>query len=256
MYFFGAQFKSKTATVQTTDGFEILVEPNDLIGRHIYLTGEFDRSIVEVLCKFSEPGDVLLDIGANIGYVSTCFLNNVPRSSVIAVEPQPGILDILKTNLDRFGRYQLYPYALGNTDGEVFFSVNADNKGGSQVSDTGTIKVEMRSAARMFRDLNIDKLDLVKLDTEGCEEIILRDCASELEKLQPRAILFEELGKSGVRDILSGIRYRVFGIRKLLHKLELHPADLTSNFHDYIALSRKRPIPSAVMSTYKLTIEI
>ena len=39
MYFFGAQFKSKTATVQTTDGFEILVEPNGLIGRHIYLTG-------------------------------------------------------------------------------------------------------------------------------------------------------------------------------------------------------------------------
>jgi hypothetical protein len=103
----------------------------------------------------------------------------------------------------------------------------------------------------MFYELNIDKLDLVKIDAEGCEEIILRTCAPNLEKLQPRTILFEELDKSSVRDILSGIGYRVFGIKKLLHKLELHPATLTSNFHDYIALSRKRPIPSAAKSTYK-----
>ena len=95
-FFSRLTFENEIETVRTTDGFAIKVFPNDLIGRHIYLTGEFDRSTVEVLVKLSKPDDVLLDIGANIGYVSGCFLQNVPRSKVIAVEPQPLIVDLLE----------------------------------------------------------------------------------------------------------------------------------------------------------------
>ena len=110
-YFSRLAFDDEIASVLTTDGFTINVIPNDLIGRHIYLTGEFDRSTVEVLLKFSNPEDVLLDIGANIGYVSACFLQNVPRSKVIAVEPQPQIVDLLQLNLAPFGngRYKVFP---------------------------------------------------------------------------------------------------------------------------------------------------
>jgi hypothetical protein len=88
------KFANTLEDVATTDGFKMLVMPNDLIGRHIYLTGEFDRSIVEILCKFARPGDTLLDVGANIGYVSACFLANVPGSRVVAVEPQPAIVSL------------------------------------------------------------------------------------------------------------------------------------------------------------------
>jgi FkbM family methyltransferase len=253
-HFGKTKFEAKTAIVRTTDGFDILVEPNDLIGRHLYLTGEFDRSIVEVLCNFSEPGDALLDIGANIGYVSACFLSNVPRSSVVAVEPQPSVLEILRTNLNRFGRFQIYPYALGDADGEVFFSIDAENKGGSQVSDTGTTKVEMRSANRMFSELGIGKVDLVKIDAEGCEESILRASASDLERLQPRAILFEDLGKSEMQSMLASSGYRVFGIKKHLHKLELVPIinESSCTYHDYVAVSKSRQVPAAARETYGL----
>ena len=88
------------------------VDPNDLIGRHIYLTGKFDRTVFSVLSKFARPGDTLLDIGANIGYVCGCFLQNVPQSKVIAVEPQPIIVNQLASNLQQFGdgRYSVYPW--------------------------------------------------------------------------------------------------------------------------------------------------
>lgn len=85
----------------------------DLIGRHIYLTGEFDRTTLEVLLKFSRPEDVLLDIGANIGYVSAYFLHRVSRSKAVAIEPQPKIVDLLRSNLAPFGdeRYKIFPVA-------------------------------------------------------------------------------------------------------------------------------------------------
>src|SRR5215208_4460547 len=102
-FFNDLMFTDEISTVDTTDGFPLSVMPNELIGRHLYLTGEFDRTTVEVLLKHAKPGDMLLDVGANIGYVSACFLAKVPESRVIAVEPQPGIVDLLKSNLAQFG---------------------------------------------------------------------------------------------------------------------------------------------------------
>lgn len=61
---------SEPLTTTALEGFRIDVYPNDLIGRHILLTGQFDRTVVEVLCRFAQVGDTLLDIGANIGYQS------------------------------------------------------------------------------------------------------------------------------------------------------------------------------------------
>jgi hypothetical protein len=66
-YFSRLPFKDEICVIRTTDGFDLKIMPNELIGRHIYLTGEFDRSTIEVLCNFAKPDDVLLDVGANIG---------------------------------------------------------------------------------------------------------------------------------------------------------------------------------------------
>jgi FkbM family methyltransferase len=251
-------FDEQVATVRTTDHFEIDVMPNDLIGRHIYLSGEFDRSIVELLCNFSERDDVLLDIGANIGYVSTCFLNCVPDSTVIAVEPQPGVLGLLQRNLARLGRSQIYPFALSDKDGIAWFEIDANNKGASKLVDcngSNTIKVEMRSAASMFSELAIKRLDLVKIDAEGAEELILRSCAEHFAELNPRAIIFEDIGQSmsgasAVRDMFDGIGYRVFGVEKSLLRLKLIPVEIRNNFHDYVAVSKTRRIPERATSIY------
>ena len=88
-FFRDLSFRCEVATVQTSGRFIMNVRPNQPLGRHIYLTGAFDRSIVEVLLTLAKPADVLLDVGANIGYISACFLQNVDGSSVISIEPQP-----------------------------------------------------------------------------------------------------------------------------------------------------------------------
>ena len=142
--------------------FTMTVAPNDLIGRHIYLTGEFDRTTVEVLCNFAQPGDTLLDIGANIGYVSGCFLAKVPRSRVICVEPQPVIVDLLKTNMKQFpDRYKIAAFALSDHDDEGSMEIRSGNPGASRIveeSDANTVTIEIQSADRFFRDLNLNRL--------------------------------------------------------------------------------------------------
>lgn len=263
-YFSEISFKDDISTVETTDGFSISVPPNDAVGRHIYLTGKFDRSIVEVLVAFSDPGDTLLDIGANLGYVSACFLKNVADSTAIAVEPQPFIVDLLQKNLGQFGnRQRVFPIALSDQDAEAWFYVDPQNKGKSRLVSPafeGARQIETRSTQRFLKELNVGKLDLLKIDVEGHEETILRAGRDQLKFLQPKIILFEgnqgPTGPSGgtVGLLLDDIGYTVYGLRKRLFNLSLEPLSSKndSSYNDYVAVSRSRPIPPAAARAFTL----
>jgi FkbM family methyltransferase len=249
-FFSKIKFSETTSTVKTTDGFLIGISPNDLIGRHIYLTGEFDRSIVELLCKLAKPGDILLDIGANIGYVSACFLSNIPDSHAVAVEPQPGIVGMLRNNLSQFGpsRHQVVPAALSNKSGKGWINPCTENPGAGKLTSTQTgdsIPVDLWSAEQLFSCANIDKLDLVKIDVEGHEEEVICACVDQFERLRPRAIIFEsnsdETSPDGrIGSMLKAIGYDILGIRKRLTKLDLPMIRSRSDcdFNDYVAIRR------------------
>jgi len=247
-FFSRLTFKNEVETVRTTDGFSIKVFPNDLIGRHIYLTGEFDRSTVEVLIKLSKPDDVLLDIGANIGYVSGCFLQNVPRSKVIAVEPQPLIVDLLESNLKQFGdkRYKIFPVGISDADSSGWLEICDFNRGASKVvkeKNKHTVEIQLWSAKRLFASLQGEKIDLVKIDVEGHEETVLKASQEDLNRLRPRAIFFEDHAQSAAPDgpigsIYRSIGYQVFGVKKRLTRLDFVSIHAAKDciYNDYLAV--------------------
>jgi len=203
---------------------------------------------VEVLLKLSRPGDVLLDIGANIGYVSACFLQKVPQSKAIAVEPQPQIVDLLRSNLEPFGkeRYNVFPVALSDLDSSGWMEICDLNRGASKVvgkQNDYTVEIQLWSAQRLFASLKGERIDLVKIDVEGHEETILKACQDELNRLRPRAILFEDHTQSSAPDgsigcIFRSIGYRVLGVKKHLTRLEFVPIStaLDCVCNNYLAL--------------------
>jgi FkbM family methyltransferase len=254
-FFRKLHFRNNVQTVRTTDGFAINVMPNDLIGRHIYLTGEFDRSTVEILTAFAEPGDMLLDVGANIGYVSACFLTLIPGSKAIAIEPQPDVLDLLRQNLRPFGDTAIVcPYALSDHDGEAFLQIDYENRGASKLA-AGGVKVSLRTADSLFAEASITDLDIVKIDVEGHEEEVIRSSANLFERMQPKVIMFEEHGDKSagsIGDIFKRIGFDVFSIRKRLATLHLSPVTSTRDCvsNDYLAVSRTRNIPKRARELY------
>ena len=247
-FFSRLTFENEVETVRTTDGFAIKVFPNDLIGRHIYLTGEFDRTTVEVLTRLSRPDDVLLDIGANIGYVSGCFLQNVPRSKVIAVEPQPLIVDLLESNLKQFGdkRYKIFPVGISDADSSGWLEICDFNRGASKVvkeKNKHTVEIQLWSAKRLFASLQGEKIDLVKIDVEGHEETVLKASQEDLNRLRPRAIFFEDHAQSAAPDgpigrIYRSIGYQVFGVKKRLTRLDFVSIHAAKDciYNDYLAV--------------------
>lgn len=231
------KFNEEVATVRTTDGVDLRVLPNDLIGRHIYLTGDYERSVLDVLYSLAKPGDVLLDIGANIGYVSASFLHKVPGSQVLAIEPQPGcVSELLDENLVHFpNRFQIFPVAMSDHSGRARFKVSGFNLGDGRIADDGEVEVAVEAGDDILR--GVEKIDLIKIDVQGHELKALQSMKRTLERLRPRAIIFEDDDGQlhEIARFLKGSGYTTQAIQKTMLGFKIR--DISADCDNYIAIS-------------------
>lgn len=240
---------------RTREGFDIDVLADDHIGRHLLLSGAFDPSPIEMLMNFGMDGDRCLDIGANIGYVSCLMLDRIRDSHVFCIEPQPGIVSLLKGNLARFPeqRWTLLQAALSDAEGEGHLELDIVNRGASTIvteASQKTVAVPLLPASQVLS--GFATLDLVKMDIEGHEETVFRSARHELARLQPRVILYEDRdGKSApdapIARLLTDIGYRIYGVQKtvLATKLSAVTGDNAGTFNDFLAVSTRRDLPEA-----------
>ena len=252
----GVDLGSGERCVRTADGFAMQVLTDDHIGRHLILSGQFDRAGADVLADFGRPGDAIADVGANIGYVACLLLAKLPGSHVTCVEPQPEVAALLARNLEQFGkgRSRILRAALSDREGEGALAVDRANRGASALADSG-LAIPLRRAAAFFGAM--DRLDLLKMDIEGGEATVFADSTESLEALQPRAILYEDnrrLSGPGqpIGALLAGIGYRLYGLDKRLTRTALTPVtrENAGAFHDVLALSTRRELPQAACRKY------
>lgn len=64
------RFEDAPMPVRLRNGYRLMVFPNDFIGKSVLLFGDLDPKITRALAQFLEPGDTLVDVGANIGSVA------------------------------------------------------------------------------------------------------------------------------------------------------------------------------------------
>lgn len=156
-----------------------------------YRPGTSDQSLIyDILLKtglkaeYWLPDDldakVILDIGANIGIASNYLSKRFPRARIFAFEPVPGNFALLGRNTASLGNVTPVNTALGASDGffEMFYSDTPINQGGFSFHPAGSnaeqrLRVEVREASSTMRELGIDSVDLIKIDTEGSEYDIL-----------------------------------------------------------------------------------
>jgi FkbM family methyltransferase len=163
-----------------------LPRPNDLIQKRIIATGQFyELEMLEHARHLLNPGDHVLDIGANIG-THSIFLAAVCGARVIAFEPQPDSARTLRENvqlnqLDQ--EVSVFEHGLGNGDGKADIVVaDEQNLGRCSLRHTTEGAVEVKS----YDGLALGRvIKLVKLDVEGMERDVLRGMIGMLKEHQP-----------------------------------------------------------------------
>jgi len=119
-------------------------------------------------------GDVLADIGANIGFYTLWMaILGVPNTKILAIEPNPRVYAALVENvrLNGFENVTAINAAIGERDGTASFGVTEKNPStGSILATTSEqITVSMRTLASVLAEQGIANCDIIKIDVEGYE---------------------------------------------------------------------------------------
>lgn len=139
-----------------------------------------EPELLYVIEKEIKPGMTVLDLGANIGYVSFIMADLLKgKGSVHCIEPDPRNIELLryniKANVDKFGYdMKLYPLAVSNKKGKIKFCLGSSSNLSSiskSRSTRGTVIVKTNTLTNFFRKK--DKPNFIKMDIEGAEVEVL-----------------------------------------------------------------------------------
>jgi FkbM family methyltransferase len=198
----GPQTDGRPRVAQLPWGLELTVHESDAIGYSILVGRVFDPCVTETIHRLVDPGDMVVDVGANVGYVTSLAAVRAGRSGrVIAIEPHPAVFELLQANVASWsGKPALAPIelhraALSSRDGTgtiVAGPAFAQNMGLSYLAgegETGSHEVELR---RLDQLVDGALIGLLKIDVEGHETEVLRGASSLLGRRLVRDIVFED----------------------------------------------------------------
>jgi FkbM family methyltransferase len=196
----------RTRVTELPWGLPLEVYAGDAIGFSIVAGGVFDPCVTEALHRLIDPGDVVADIGANVGYMSSLAAARVgSEGAVLSFEPHPRVYEVLERNAARWrergrvGAVELRRVALSDAAGEgtllsPSFEGNTglaslDAGGGETAADSSAIPVEL---ARLDEVDGAERVRFVKIDVEGHEADVLRGATGLLADGGVRDIVFED----------------------------------------------------------------
>ena len=192
-----------------TFSFEVLGETVDLA--YMPRNGFIIREIFQDQCykpiEFIQGITSLLDIGANIGASTVFFKFTYPNARIHAFEPGAGAYQVLAQNTAPYEMITAHNYGLWFEDTTAALYVGehdyataslADPQSGDRKTDT----IELKACAQQLRELEITRVDIAKIDTEGCELPILRDLLSNYTMRVIYVEFHSEEDRFAIEDLL------------------------------------------------------
>lgn len=151
------------------------------LARLVY--NEIARGETYPLMPFIEDVRVIVDIGANVGAACMYFERFYPDAQLIAVEPCAEAFDLLRANVPRAQHYRVGLYDRSQC-ARLYYGCqdSVTNSIFQSCSNTQEYElVTLLDAGEFFSEIGINRIDILKVDTEGAEVPILRSLKSLLD---------------------------------------------------------------------------
>lgn len=239
------------AEVRLPWGDTVRVCPHETIGSDIWHLGLFDLPVAEVLWRLLETGERALDIGANLGQMTSLLRCKAgPTGHVIAFEPHQELFAALEflrdapVNQRRVAPLGLVQAGLSDAAGQAWLDPGpqwAANRGLSRVVTAANgprgVSIELKTLDECVPP--DARIGVAKLDVEGHELAVLRGATRILASGAVRDWVFEDLGAQpsaatalfqthGYAIFVLQTRWRGPGLRAL--NATASGADLPHNF--------------------------
>lgn len=185
-----------------------LVNPHDeYIGKSLIAYGEWGEAEVRLFEQLLRPGDIAVEVGANIGSHTVPLSKAVGSSGTVhAFEPQRLINQLLCANLALNDCHNVHTHlaAVGRELGQVEMCTvppyHDCNYGGVSVgADYGSDAVMEKVPLLTLDSLNLPRVDFLKIDAEGYDLYVLQGAHATIGRCRP--VVFVEANDQGYADI-------------------------------------------------------
>jgi FkbM family methyltransferase len=185
-----------------------------------------------------------MDIGANIGIHTLRMARAVGSNGiVISCEPMPHLQEKLKRNLilNKLDTISIIiPKAISDKEGITRMKGLPENfnQGTGRMDANGDIETEVITGDKLVQDLNLKKLDLIKIDIEGYEMKAITGLKNSIKKFRPRLLVEYDRDywnncESSWDDffyLMTELNYHVYKIENFtLSKIEHSPNTTSCN---------------------------
>lgn len=216
----------------------ISVHPAETIGAHLWYYGIFDLAVAETLTRLIDPGDTAVDVGANIGQMTSLMRWRAgPHGQVFAFEPHPELFRSLEELVQSGGPptpvapVRLFRTALSDNTSSAWLDPGSrweTNQGLSRVVKDGDgaggkFPVELRRLDDLLPAGT--QAGLMKVDVEGHELAVFRGAGQLLARRAVRDIVYEDLGEqtAELTGLLHAHGFEVFALQATFWGAQLRP---------------------------------
>ena len=232
---------------------------DEFIGLSIREYGEYSELELQTILKFINHGDVIFDVGANIGCFSVPFAKKVGlNGKVYAFEPQKFIFNLLKRNIkcNELNNVKIFNNAVGSTNtilelndfdysqpgnfGGIGLKKNYDNSYCAKIKGTKKNKIKTLTLNNF---LNLKKCNFLKIDVEFMELSVLKGAKDFINKFKP--IIWIENHReypNYLNKYLLKIDYKLFWATTMMYNPDNYFIN-DNNFYDNVATTNTLAIP-------------
>lgn len=217
---------SEGETIQLPNGFPVRIDSKDWISKTIY-EGTYERALLHFLDSLALK-DLCIDVGANIGVTLWHSLkNSAPSATFLAFEPSAQCFDALNNSRDDISNSgQIFDFAIGEADESrtIYGLKNESHSGAASLishwgvrGEKGEVQVQKLDSV-LKEYLGNNSISLLKVDTEGYEEQVVRGARSTLMSGKIEIIVMEVSPNFGSVEYLYDVnqllvqRYRWFAL--------------------------------------------
>jgi FkbM family methyltransferase len=164
------------------------------------LMDKYEEATTQLFRQLLQPGMVVVDVGANVGYFSLLSADQVgPTGMVYAFEPEPVNHSLLQKNIDlnAYSNILAMQMAVSNTSGCIEFFLSELDSGSHSIYQEGArgvadkLSVTSTTLDSFLEELGWPNIDLVKIDVEGAELAVLEGMESSIQRSSCLTLILE-----------------------------------------------------------------
>jgi FkbM family methyltransferase len=182
--------------------YKIYLDLRDLnITPHLIMDGFWETWLSQCMARIIKPGDVCLDIGANFGYYAILMSALAgEKGRTVAIEPNPHVCKLLRNTASlQSQHFEVAEVALSNISGKAVLTIPEEHYGQASIikqnisffDRKNKIKVQTITLDELISQLNLSRVDVIKMDVEGVESLVFEGMKNTIESNPDLKIIIE-----------------------------------------------------------------